>query len=115
MNLVGSGRHAGEAKPAVAAGPDGMLQALTERQISPDFVVGTSVGSLNGAVIGLDPTAAAHRLSHAWVHITRHQIFPGGMLAQVRTLPHSETHLFPKPAWPPSSPGSMARRPASRI
>ena len=73
----------------------GMLEALTESQVTPDMVVGTSVGSLNGAVIALDPSAASNRLSHAWARITRHQIFPGGLLAQVRTLQHSKTHLFP--------------------
>lgn len=32
---------------------------------------------------------------HAWARITRHQVFPGGLLAQARTLQHSKTHLFP--------------------
>jgi len=73
----------------------GMVQALTERQVAPDLVIGTSVGSLNGAVIALNPTGAANRLSHAWARITRHQIFPGGLLAQARTLQRSKTHLFP--------------------
>jgi NTE family protein len=73
----------------------GMLEALTERRVTPDVVVGTSVGSLNGAVIALDPTSAANRLSHAWARITRHQIFPGGLLAQARTLERSKTHIFP--------------------
>ena len=36
----------------------GMLQALVERRIVPDLVIGTSVGSLNGAVIAADPTSA---------------------------------------------------------
>jgi len=73
----------------------GMLQALMERHVMPDLVVGTSVGSLNGAVIASDPISAANRLSHAWVGITRHQIFPGGPLAQARTLQRSRSHLFP--------------------
>ena len=73
----------------------GMLEALTEHHVTPDLVIGTSVGALNGAVIALDPTAAANRLSHAWVRITRNQIFPGGLFGQARTLQHSKTHLFP--------------------
>ncbi|HYO20436.1 MAG TPA: patatin-like phospholipase family protein, partial [Dermatophilaceae bacterium] len=36
----------------------GMLQALAERGVSPDLVVGTSVGSLNGAVLAMDPKGA---------------------------------------------------------
>jgi NTE family protein len=73
----------------------GMLQALSERRVMPDLVIGTSVGSLNGAVIAFNPESAANRLSHAWARITRNQIFPGGLLAQARTLERSKTHLFP--------------------
>jgi NTE family protein len=73
----------------------GMLQALSEHDIAPDLVAGTSVGSLNGAALALDPTAAANRLSHAWARMTTAQIFPGGVLAQARTLQHTKTHLFP--------------------
>ena len=42
----------------------GMLQALGERDVPPDIVAGTSVGSLNGAVLALEPKSAANRLSH---------------------------------------------------
>jgi len=73
----------------------GMLQALAEHDIAPDLVAGTSVGSLNGAVVARDPKSAASRLSHLWARMTREQVFPGGLLAQVRTLQHSKTHLFP--------------------
>ncbi len=73
----------------------GMLEALTERRVTPDLVIGTSVGSLNGAVVALNPTSAANRLSHAWARVTRHQVFPGGLLAQAWTLQRSKTHVFP--------------------
>jgi NTE family protein len=73
----------------------GMLQALAEQDIAPAVVAGTSVGSLNGAVVALDPTSAANRLSHLWLRITREQVFPGGLLAQMRSLQHTKTHLFP--------------------
>lgn len=73
----------------------GMLEALSERAVLPDLVIGTSVGSLNGAVIASDPAGAANRLSHAWARITRHEVFPGGLLAQARTLQKSKNHLFP--------------------
>jgi NTE family protein len=33
----------------------GMLRALYERGISPDLIVGTSAGALNGAYIALRP------------------------------------------------------------
>jgi NTE family protein len=73
----------------------GMLEALAEREVTPDLVIGTSVGSLNGAVVALNPKGAANRLSHAWARITRDQVSPGGLLAQARTLQRSKTHLFP--------------------
>lgn len=72
----------------------GMLQALGEHDASPDLVTGTSVGSLNGAVIALDPRGAANRLSHLWARVTREMVFPGGFLTQAHTLRHSKTHLF---------------------
>ena len=48
----------------------GMLQALSEHDIVPGLVVGTSVGSLNGAAIARDPTSGADRLSHVWARMT---------------------------------------------
>ncbi len=73
----------------------GMLQALAEWDVPPDVVAGSSVGSLNGAVLAADPRGAEHRLSHLWARLTRDQVFPGGLLAQARTLQHTRTHLFP--------------------
>lgn len=73
----------------------GMLQALTEQGLIPDLVVGSSVGALNGAVVGLDPRGAANRLRRIWPKITRQMVFPGGPLAQARTLRQGRTHLFP--------------------
>lgn len=73
----------------------GMLRALAEAGIRPDLVTGTSVGSLNAAVLALpgdDPLTRLHRI---WAHMTRHEAFPGGVLSQVRTLAQSKTHLFP--------------------
>ena len=73
----------------------GMLQALGEHHIAPDIVTGTSVGSLNGAVIAQDPGDAVNRLGETWARMTRERVFPGGLLAQARTLQHTRTHLFP--------------------
>jgi hypothetical protein len=52
------------------------LQALGERDIVPGVVAGTSVGSLNGAVVALDPKGAGNRLSHLWVRLTRETRLP---------------------------------------
>jgi NTE family protein len=72
----------------------GMLQALAEAGVAPDLVVGTSVGSLNAAVLALGGESG-DRLSRIWSRMTRHEAFPGGVLSQVRTLRHSKTNLFP--------------------
>ncbi|WP_158887866.1 patatin-like phospholipase family protein [Amycolatopsis anabasis] len=73
----------------------GMLRALAEAGIEPDLVVGTSVGSLNGAVLALPSTDPGERLRAIWAGMTRHEAFPGGVLSQVRTLHRGKTHLFP--------------------
>lgn len=72
-----------------------MLQALSEHDVIPGLVAGTSVGSLNGAVLALDPKGAANRLSHTWARVTSHDVFPGNILVQAGTLRHRKTHLFP--------------------
>ncbi|MFD8500315.1 patatin-like phospholipase family protein [Amycolatopsis sp. NPDC059657] len=71
----------------------GMLRALDEAGIKPDLAVGTSVGSLNAAVLATGDSA--ERLRKIWSQMTRHEAFPGGVLSQVRTLRHTKTHLFP--------------------
>jgi NTE family protein len=72
----------------------GMLRALCERGIAPDLVLGTSVGALNGAVVaaGFSPDAVTH-LANLWSSIDDDAVFSGSMLAQVRTLVKSRTHL----------------------
>ncbi|NUS63445.1 MAG: patatin-like phospholipase family protein [Saccharothrix sp.] len=80
---------------SLGAGQVGMLRALAERGVSPDLVVGTSVGSVNGSLLALDPSGAVDRLAAIWRHMTRARVFPGGLLAQARTLRQHKTHLFP--------------------
>jgi NTE family protein len=77
------------------AGQVGMLQALAERGVTPDLVVGTSVGSLNGAVVARDPATAADRLTRLWAQMTRAAVFPGSLLGQARRLQRTRTSLFP--------------------
>lgn len=72
----------------------GMLRALAEHAVTPDFVVGTSVGSVNGSLLALDPPHAAVRLAALWSVMTRKRVFPGGLLARLRTLRRERTHLF---------------------
>lgn len=54
----------------------GMLQALTERGIRPDLVVGTSIGALNGACYAETPSLAGlERLEQLWYEPPRADIF----------------------------------------
>lgn len=80
---------------SLGAAQVGMLRALAEHGVEPDLVVGTSVGSVNGALLALDPVNAAARLAATWAGMTRAQVFPGSPLAQLRVLRRHRTHLFP--------------------
>jgi NTE family protein len=53
---------------SLGAAQAGMLQALYEREIRPDLVVGTSVGAINAAFIASHPPTArtAHELQQIW-------------------------------------------------
>jgi len=72
----------------------GMLQALARTDLVPDLVVGTSVGSLNGAMVAADPGLAVQRLEALWPTITRRKVFPGGILQSLNTLRVSKSWLF---------------------
>jgi len=71
----------------------GMLQALAEAGIRPDFVVGTSVGAINGAFVAADPDGAAAWLGQAWQGDALQQAFSETILGQVARLARSGTHL----------------------
>lgn len=55
----------------------GMLQALAQHGVVPDFVVGASVGALNAACYAADPgEAGIARLERIWLRLRRVDIFP---------------------------------------
>lgn len=72
----------------------GMLEALYERGRTPDLIVGTSAGALNGAFIAERPQtmATATELAAIWRGLRRNQIFPvsplTGLLGFVGTRDH---------------------------
>ena len=73
----------------------GMLRALLEAGIQPDVVVGTSVGSLNGAAIANEPTLeGVDRLQEVWRSMTREQIFADSRLARAWRLASRANHLW---------------------
>jgi NTE family protein len=56
-----------------------MLQALAERDIRPDLVLGCSVGALNGAAFAADPTVAGvRRLEDLWLRLAGPDVMPPG-------------------------------------
>lgn len=72
----------------------GMLRALARTDLRPDLVVGTSVGSLNGAIVAADPDSALDRLESLWPNVTRDEVFPGGVFKGLRTLTTSKAWIF---------------------
>ena len=55
----------------------GMLHALTEHGLRPDFVVGASAGAINGAYFASDPTAhGVARLDQLWRGLIRRHVMP---------------------------------------
>jgi NTE family protein len=71
----------------------GMLRALSEAGITPDVVVGTSVGAINGAFVAADPAGAAVWLARAWQGEALQQAFSETIFGQVARLARSGTHL----------------------
>jgi NTE family protein len=74
----------------------GMLRALIEAGITPDVVVGTSVGAMNGALLAADPSLrAVDRLVALWQEVDRSAVFSGSLFGRMRNLARSGTHLHP--------------------
>lgn len=72
----------------------GMLRALAERGITPDLILGTSIGAVNGALFAADPTLnGVERLSGLWQESDLTEITAAGVLRRVGTLVRSGTHL----------------------
>jgi NTE family protein len=75
----------------------GMLRALYERGITPDLIVGTSAGALNGAFIASRPQTAetADALGDVWRQIRRAQIFPLNPITGLLGFLGARDHLVP--------------------
>jgi NTE family protein len=74
-----------------------MLEALYERGISPDLIVGTSVGAINGAFIASRPQSVetARELRQIWCDLSRHQVFPLNPLSGALGFIGARDHLIP--------------------
>ncbi|MCW3492904.1 patatin-like phospholipase family protein [Microbacterium sp. SSM24] len=72
----------------------GMLQALLERGIRPDLVVGTSIGAINGALVAHDPTTRViAALEDAWMSPEANEVYGDSIAAQLTRLAKTKTHL----------------------
>ncbi len=69
----------------------GMLTAVAERGVRPDFVVGTSVGALNGAWVAAG--APLDELAQVWRSLRRKSVFPASPLRGMRGLSGRTDHL----------------------
>ncbi len=74
----------------------GMLRALLERGITPDLVLGTSVGALNGAMVASDPSLAViERLTELWRAAgDSRDVYGDRPLRTVRRAVTTRTHIY---------------------
>lgn len=72
-----------------------MLRALFDAGITPDLVLGTSVGALNGLVVASDPTAGSvPRLEALWREVGEsNTVYSDRAWRQVRRVVRTGTHL----------------------
>ncbi|MCB0953964.1 MAG: patatin-like phospholipase family protein [Microthrixaceae bacterium] len=75
----------------------GMLQALGDLGIHADLVVGTSIGSVNGAVVAADPIGAASRLSHLWLDLDPASVMGKGMFRRIVRLLRGANSIYDTP------------------
>lgn len=75
----------------------GMLEALYERGIHPDLIVGTSAGALNGVYIASRPQAVdtARELGEIWGGLSRTKVFPVNPLTGLLGFLGARGHLVP--------------------
>jgi NTE family protein len=73
----------------------GMLRALFEVDVTPDLVLGTSVGALNGAMVARDPTPTViDRLTDLWQDANTARAISDRPLRTMRRAVASRTHLY---------------------
>jgi NTE family protein len=79
----------------LGAGEVGMLRALLEAGITPDVVLGTSVGALNGAFLAAEPTVETTvRLAELWRQLSAEGgVFSGSLASRVGRAVRTQTHL----------------------
>ena len=74
----------------------GMLRALFDRDLTPDIVVGTSIGAINGAFVAQDPhPGVVDRLAELWRTVTANrEVYAAQPLRTVRRAVSTKTHFY---------------------
>jgi NTE family protein len=73
----------------------GMLQALFEEGITPDLVVGTSIGAITGAAVAAEPRVeVVERLTEAWASPAASGVYGEPWYRQLRRFARSRINLY---------------------
>jgi NTE family protein len=73
----------------------GMLRALLEQGVRPDFLIGTSVGAVNAAwIAGRPDIDGVLELGDIWLGLRRHDVFPLSPLIGARGLIGRSNHFI---------------------
>jgi NTE family protein len=73
----------------------GQVRALLESGITPDLVVGTSIGAINGALIAQTPSIEAiEPLTRAWASDLARQVYGQSVFRQAATLARHRNHTL---------------------
>ena len=73
-----------------------MAKALAAKGVQPDLIVGTSIGSLNGAVLAAAPIEqSVHRLALMWEQMQASSVFGESLFRRARHLLDHWTHFHP--------------------
>ncbi|MFP5225807.1 MAG: patatin-like phospholipase family protein [Actinomycetota bacterium] len=73
----------------------GQVRALFNAGITPDMVVGTSIGAINATALAADPTPnGLQRLVDIWMQMRTEDIFPGGSWKRALLAIRRGDHLY---------------------
>ena len=74
----------------------GALLALLEHGLTPDILVGCSVGALNATGMAVNPSLeGAQNIAQLWMRAQREEVFRGNYLSMARRLLAGRNSLFP--------------------
>jgi NTE family protein len=75
----------------------GMVQALYERGVVPDMIIGTSAGAINGAFLASRPptTQTVAELADIWRGLRRSRVFPLNPISGLLGFVGTRDHLVP--------------------